>query len=149
MSEKYSQSEIHQFIKAFVKSKNGELAEVSEEIFTVKYPSQTSPTVYTYDLAISKQENALLLTLGSPTFQQILRESLESGVLCQILLTPKGNYEALLKHLFRDDPFAGEECDKDTIQGKEIGICVSPQQCYHQINNGKNRFHKHSKKRAP
>ena len=87
--------------------------------------------------AVSKQKNALLLTLGSPTFQQILRESLESGVLCQILLNPKGNYEALLKHHFKDDSFAGEDCDKNVIQGKALGICVSPQQCYHQINNGK------------
>ena len=90
MSTKYSDTKIHAFIKSFVESKKGELIEQSNEVFTVKYPNQTSATEYTYYPALAREKKAVLVTPGSPTFQQILDECLDNGVLCQIAVNLKG-----------------------------------------------------------
>lgn len=137
MSTNYADTKIHQFIKAYVKSKEGEITEQSDEVFTVKYPNETSPKEYTYQPAVSREKKIPLITPGSPAFQQILKECLENGVLCQILLNPKENFEALLKKYFKDLPFACEDCDKVTMGEEVISTCVKSPPCYHQINNGK------------
>ncbi len=70
-------------------------------------------------------------------FQQILRECLENGILCQISLNPKESVETLLKKgYFKDSPFACEDCNKVTI-GEVLSRCVKSPPCFHQINNGK------------
>ena len=58
MSTKYSETKIHQFIKSYVKAKNGELTEQSDEIFTVKYPNQMQPKEYTYEPALRGKKNS-------------------------------------------------------------------------------------------
>jgi hypothetical protein len=133
----YPQTKIHQFIKAFVESKNGTLTELSEKTFAIKYPNQTSPVEYTYDAAVAREQKALLITPGSPLFQQILAECLGNGTLCQISLEPKENYEALLKGYFKDKPFNCQECQTATAEQATLKLCEKTQSYYHQINNGK------------
>ncbi len=137
MSSKYSETKIHQFIRSFVQSKNGELTEQSNEVFTVKYPNQMNPTEYTYEPAIAREKKLALITFGSQTFQQILTECLEDGALCQILVNPKKDFETLPKEYFKDSVFACQDCSKVTLGEKVACVCVNPQPCYHQINNGK------------
>ena len=137
MSTKYSNTKIHSFIKSFVKSKNGELIEQSNEVFTVKYPNQPSATEYTYEPAVAREKKTLLMTTGSPTFQQILNECLENGVLCQIKVNLKGEFETLLKNYFKDSPFTCQDCTKVTVDKEWVSICEKTQVCHHQINNGK------------
>lgn len=136
MSTKYSQTKIHKFIKTFIQSKNGELTEQSDENFTVKFPTDTAPIQYTYDPAVARERKSVLITLGSPTFQQILKECSTSGALCRIKLSPRGNYEALLRSYFKDAPFTCGDCDKLVVNGQEIRACET-KPCFHQINNGK------------
>jgi hypothetical protein len=138
LSAKYSQTKIHQFVIAYVKSKNGELTELSNEVFCIKYPKQTCPTEYTYDPAVSREVKAQLVTLGSPVFQQILKECLARGALCQIMLRPKGDLEVLLKGQFKDEPFACEGREEVTsVDENTRRIRPKNQPCYHQINNAK------------
>ena len=139
MSTKNPETKIHNFIRSFVKSKNGELIEQSDQVFTVKYPNQISATEYTYSPAIAREKQAILVTPGSTTFQQILDECLDHGVLSQITVNLKGEFEfeTLIKNHFQDSPFACQDCTK-VITGEEIvNVCEKPQLCYHQINNGK------------
>ena len=137
MSKKYSDTKIHSFIRSFVKSKKGELVEQSNEVFTVKYPNQTSATEYTYEPVVAREKKSILITLGSPTFQQILNECLEDGVLCQIKLNLKGEFETLIKSFFKDSPFACQDCKKVANGEEMISVCEKNQLCYHQISNGK------------
>ncbi len=137
MSTEYSNSKIRTFIGSFVKSKNGELTEQSNEVFRVKYPNQTSSTEYTYEPSVAREKKILLMAPGSPTFQHILDECLENGVLCQIKVNPKGELETLLKNNFKDSPFDCQDCQKVTAGDKSFSVCEKTQQCYHQINNGK------------
>jgi hypothetical protein len=137
LSAKYSETKIHQFIKAFVESKNGELDEHSDETFTIKYPNQTSPTEYTYDSAVAREKKSYLMTPGTSAFQQILKECLETGILCQVFLNPKITYEALLRQQFKNSSFACEDCKKIVLDDKVVNICVKSQPYYHHINKGK------------
>jgi predicted nucleic acid binding AN1-type Zn finger protein len=137
LNTKYPDTKIHHFVKAYVKSKGGELTEQSDEVFSVKYPNESSPKEYAYQPALSRERKIPLITPGSPAFQQILKESLENGVLCQILLNPKGEIDTLLKKYFKDLPFSCEDCDKVTSGDEVISACVKSPPCYHQINNGK------------
>ena len=136
MSTKSSDTQIRQFIKAYVKSKEGEITQQSEEIVTVNYPNKTSQE-YTYQPALSREKKIPLLTPGSPAFQQILKECLENGVLCQILVNPKEKIESVLTRYFKDSPFASEDFDTVPMGEEVISTCVKSPQCYHQINNGK------------
>ncbi len=137
MSAKYSKTKIHNFVKSFVKSKDGELIEQSDEVFTIKYPNQPSVTEYTYESAVAREKKSLLMTPGSPTFQQILSECIDNGVLCQITIKLKEKIETLLKNHFKDSPFTCGDCTKITVDKELISICEKTQVCYHQINNGK------------
>ncbi len=137
MSTKYSDTEIQRFIKAYVKSKEGTITEQSDEVFKVKYPDQMSPKEYTYQSGLAREKKIPLTTPGNPVFQQILRECLENGILCQISLNPKESVETLLKGYFKDSPFACEDCNKVTIGEEVLSSCVKSPPCFHQINNGK------------
>ena len=137
MSTNYTETRIHQFVRSFVQSKNGELTEQSDEVFTVKYPNQTSPTEFTYEPSVAREKKAVLMTFGSQAFQQVLNECLENGVLCQILVNPKEDFETILKEYFKDSPFACQNCNKVISPEKGVSVCVKPQPCYHRINNGK------------
>ena len=137
MSTKYSDSKIHGFIKSFVKSKKGDLIEQTDQVFTVKYPNQTKATECTYEPSVARERKAVLVTPGSPMFQQILDECLDDGVLCQITVNLKGENENIFKNYFKDYPFACQDCHKITTDQEGVSICENPQLCYHQINNGK------------
>ncbi len=137
MSPKYSGTKIHKFIKTYFESKEGTIADESEEAFTVSYPNNKGVTEYTYQPALAKEKKIPLLTNGSPAFQEILKDCLEEGILCQITLKPKGTVQALVKKYFKDAPFDCDECDHMTVGEKCIGVCIKTPQCYHKINNGK------------
>jgi hypothetical protein len=137
LSTKNSDTKIHSFIKLFVKSKNGQLVEQTDGVFKVKYPNQTSAIEYTYEPTVAREKKAILVTPGSPTFQQILDECVDDGVLCQITVNLKEEFETLIKNRFKDSPFVCENCTKVTVGEEVFSICEKPQRCYHQINNGK------------
>ncbi len=137
MSTKYSDTKIHQFIKSYVKSRDGALTEESDEVFTVTYPGKTDAVEYTYLPALSREKKIPLITPGSPTFQQILKECLEKGVLCQVSFNPKESFEAVAKRYFRDSPFACDDCDKITLGEETFSVCLKSPPCRHKINNGK------------
>ena len=137
MSNKYSNTQIHKFIRAFVESKDGELVDKSDEIFTIKYPKTLSAKEYTYQPVVAREKKIPLITTGSPAFQEILNECLENGLLCSVLLKSKADDESLLKDYFKDSPFACEDCDRVSIEKEEVSFCVKSPRCYHQINNAK------------
>ncbi len=137
MSMECTDTEIHRFIKAYIQSRGGKITAQSSETFTVTYPDEASSRVYTYQPAVSREKKALLIMPGSPAFQQILKECLESGVLCQISLKPKENYEAVLRRHLKDAPFACQDCDRINAGEEVIGVCEKTQPCYHRINNAK------------
>ncbi|MGA2308205.1 MAG: hypothetical protein ABSG57_01490 [Candidatus Bathyarchaeia archaeon] len=137
MSSKYSNTQIHKFIRAFVESKDGELIDKSDEIFTIKYPKTLSAKEYTYQPVVAREKKIPLITTGSPAFQEILNECLENGLLCSVRLKSKADDESLLKDYFKDSPFACEDCDRVSIEKEEVSFCVKSPRCYHQINNAK------------
>ncbi len=128
---------ISQFIKAYVKSKNATLTEQSPKTFTVIYPEQETPVEYTYDPVIAREKNSLFVAPGSPVFQQILKECLEKGIVSQINITPKGSFEGVLKRHFKDTTFDCPDCSKVTLENTTVALCQKPEPCYHQINNAK------------
>ncbi|HEX7482403.1 MAG TPA: hypothetical protein VF350_02925, partial [Candidatus Bathyarchaeia archaeon] len=137
MSKKYSETEIHQFIKAYVKSKNGVITELSDEVFSIKYPRETNPKEYTYLPNLAREKKIQLITPGSLAFQQILKECFENGILCQISLKPKEEIDTILKGYFKDSSVSCEDCDKVTAEGEVFSSCIKSPPCHHQINNGK------------
>ncbi len=147
MSTKYSDAEIQRFIKAYVKSKEGTITEQSDEVFTVKYPDQTSAKEYTYQSALTREKKSFYDT-GSPVFQQILKECLENGILCQISLKPKESVETLLKMYFKDAPFACEDCDKVTAGEEAVSNCVKSPTMLSPNKQRKNSLSKRYQKRA-
>jgi hypothetical protein len=136
LTEKHSNTKIHQFIKLYIASKKAELIE-SEEIITVKYRNQTNQTEYTYEPTVAKERKLLLLTLGTPAFQQIMKECLQKGILCQIILKPRDKIDKLLKKQFKDSTSVCDDCLKVTQGQDTISVCSKSQPCYHQINGAK------------
>ncbi len=137
MSKKYSETEIHQFIKTYVRFKNGIITELSEEVFSIKYPNETNPKEYTYLPNLAREKKIPLISPGSLAFQQILRECLENGILCQISIKPKAEIDIFIKGYFKDTPFSCKNCDNVTVEGELFSSCIKSPPCYHQINNGK------------
>jgi hypothetical protein len=140
LSTNNSDAEIQRFFKAYIKVKNGQITEQTNDVFKVTYPNGTNPQEYTYQPTISREKKIPLITTGSPAIQQVLNECLKNGVLCQILLAPKQNFETLLKTFFKDNPLMCESCPRCRRVKKgdeEIKICSKPQPCYHQVKNGK------------
>jgi hypothetical protein len=137
LSPKYSNTKIHKFIKAYVESKDGKITSESEEAFTVSYPNAKEDTAYTYQPAIAKEQKIPLITHGSPAFQEILKDSLDEGILCQLTLKPKGTVQSLVKKYFKDAPFNCDDCDQVAVGEESVGVCVKTPHCHHKINNGK------------
>jgi hypothetical protein len=132
-----SENKIERFFKAYVEAQQGAINE-KNEILQVSYPDKPTEE-YTYQPLIWKEKKVTLIAPGSPAFQQILRDCQIDGVTGQIILAPKVNWEAEIKRHFKDASFACIECDKISLGGEEISVCVKPQVCHHQINNGKIR----------
>ncbi len=137
MSTKPVDTRVQQFFKEYIASKAGKITEESDEILRIKYPDKSNFEEYTYQSVVAKEKKIPLIAAGSPTFQNILKECLEDGVPCQIILKPKRNFETIIKKYFKDYPFACIECDKIQKGKDTISICVKTQSCYHRINNGK------------
>jgi hypothetical protein len=136
LSTEAAGAEIKEFVKAYVKSKMGQIAGEGGEIFTVTYSDDAEPYEYTYEPTVARQTKAQLITAGSPAFQQILRDCLENGAPCQVQAKPKGDMESLIRKYFKDSAFDCQNC-YETSTGEPAHICIKPQLCYHQINNGK------------
>jgi hypothetical protein len=107
------------------------------DCFTVRRSVDLEPTIYTYDPAVSRQKKAVLISPGSPAFQQILKECLEDGVLCEIALKTKDPLEDYLKQLYKDTSHPCQGCSKTSQGGAAIGICPLTEPCFHKINNAK------------
>lgn len=132
--------DIQRFFEKYVKFKEGSITNQSNEFFAIKFPNDNSPREYTYQPALSQEKKIPLLAPGSPAFRQILKECLENGVVCQVLLSPKESYESLIKNHFKDLPFTCNNCvncDKVTKGEDVVRICKKINPCYHQINNAK------------
>jgi len=127
---------IHQFLNEFFKSKKGQITQEAEGVFTVTYPDQP-PQQYTYLPAVAREKKVPLLSTGSPAFQQILKEALGNGVLSQVLITPKDDFEEVVRGYFRDAPVACSDCETVMVGEEENCICTKPTSCFHQINNAK------------
>lgn len=136
MSTDTTGGEIKEFVKAYVKSKSGQIAGENSEVFTVTFPDDAEAHQYTYEPTVARQTKAQLITAGSPAFQQILRDCLENGAPCQIQVKPKGDMEALIRKYFKDTAFDCHNC-YETSGAEPTHICVKSQLCHHQINNGK------------
>ncbi len=118
MSTEEAGAEIRQFIKAYVKSKQGEIAGENNDVFTVTYPNDADPHEYTYEPTIARETKAQLITAGSPAFQQILKECLENGAPCQVLVRPKESFEAIVKKYCKDSEFDCQSCQQLTAEGR-------------------------------
>lgn len=137
MNTKNTDVNIQRFFENYVKFKEGTITNQSDETFAINFPNDDSPKEYTYQPALSREKKIPLIAPGSPAFRQILKDCLENGVLCQILLNPRESYESLIKNHFKDSPFSCNNCDKVTMGEDLIRICKKTQPCYHQINNAK------------
>jgi hypothetical protein len=136
LSSDHVQKKIQQFVEAYFESRNGKITQQPNDAFTVTLPNEAAQE-YTYQPAVSREKKIPLLSTGSPAFQELLRDCLENGVLCQILLKPKDSYEALLRSFFKDAPFNCQDCTQITVGKETATVCMKPQPCYHTINNGK------------
>ena len=130
------EEKIRQFVKVYFKSKQGIITE-NGNVLTVTYPDTGETFEYTYEQAIARQTKAQLITVGSPAFQQILKECLEKGAPCQIQINPKENVEALIRSYFKDTLYECQNCFKLSTDKETIHICHRTQPCYHKINYGK------------
>jgi hypothetical protein len=130
-----SDSEIRRFFEAYVQSREGKIAEDIGDVVTVSYPEGNQQ--FTFQPAVAREKKIALITAGSPAFQQILRESIDNGVLCQISLSPKDSFEELMKTYFRDTPDSCINCQRAQIMQENVRVCNQAEPCFHQINNGK------------
>jgi hypothetical protein len=137
LSTNYSDAEIYRFLATYVKSKGGEIINKANDVVAVKYPDEATPQEYTFQPALSRERKIALLTTGSPAFQQMLKECLETGVLCQVQLRPKQDFETLLKTFFKDSPFICGNCPEVVLGEEKVSLCTKHQPCYHSIKNGK------------
>ncbi len=137
MSLNSTEAKVQQFFQAYIKFKNGTVAQTSE-VITVTYPDQITPQDYTTLPSLAREKKIPLIASGSPAFQQILKECLENGVLCQVTLNPKESLETLVKRYFRDEPSSCRDCcHMIPLDEEAVGICSKEKPCHHQINNGK------------
>ncbi len=135
MSTNIDDAKIRRFIQTYVASKKGEIKKQPQDVFTITFPDASSQE-YTYQPAVSREKKIPLIAPGSPAFRQILHECLENVAPSQILLNPKGNFEASLKTYFKDSSFDCEDCHKIALGEETVSVCIKPQPCFHRINNG-------------
>lgn len=131
-----AEAEIQGFFEAYIQSRGGKITQQTDDAVTVAYPDGSSQE-FTYQPSVAREKKILLLTAGSPAFQQILKESLENGVLCQISLSPKDSFETLIAGYFRDSPHACVDCPKAAVIQDGVRFCMQAEPCFHQIHNGK------------
>jgi hypothetical protein len=137
LSPKYSETKIHKFIKAFVESKQGQVIDQSADNFTIIYPNKT-PKEYTYKPEIARDNKKIfLITPSSPALRDSLKECAGNGVLCQVLLKPKGTVQSLVKQTFKDGAVECKNCDKMTTGAFSSEVCVKSPPCNHKIHNAK------------
>jgi len=136
LSTKTSDVDINQFIENYVRTKEGQITKQSNKVFKISY-SNAVEQIFTYEPAIAREKKIPLIAMGSKTFQQILKECLENGVLCQVSLKPKENYEILLRNYFKDKSFDCKDCIQIAEKGTINNVCTNPVPCYHKINNAK------------
>jgi hypothetical protein len=127
---------IHRFFQNYVQSKEGKITQTNE-VFTVAYPNEANTQEYTYQPAVAREKKISLISTGSPALQQMLKESLQNGVLCQVILSPKNTFEEFIKETFKDSPYTCQGCYKTRKNNPPISLCIKPQPCFHQINNAK------------
>ena len=136
MSFKYSNTELHKFVKQYVVTKSGELAEISEEIFQVKYPNSVAAKEFTYQPLIARERNISLMGTGTPAFQQILKESLEKGILCSVEIMEGEPIDSALKQYFKDSLYGCPDCDVTKVGNSSRYLCIKSPPCCHRVNNG-------------
>ncbi len=136
MNTKPTDIQIRHFIKEYVESRKGTINNLSNETFKVTYQDKPASEEFTYNFALSKEKKIPLIAIGSQTFQQILHNCLEEGVLSQVLLKPK-DPAALISRHFKEGSFACIDCEKVHLEKETVNICVKNQPCCHLVNNGK------------
>jgi hypothetical protein len=136
LNTKYSDLDLHNFIKSYVKSEGGEVLDVCEEYFTINLPGFMSPRRYTYQPAVSREKKIELIATGSPVLENILQDCLSKGIVASIALR-----EPLISFdkTFKDADFNCELCEKADIEGQTITFCTKSPKCHHRIYNGKIR----------
>ena len=137
MSSEAASAEIRQFIKAYVQAKQGTIVGEENQVFTVTYPDEEAPKEYTYQPPVAREKGVPLITAGSPAFQQILKDCLENGVVCQVQVRAKENTEAVIKRYFQDATTDCPGCHQTSLKEQPVAICTKPQPCHHTINNAK------------
>lgn len=137
MSKKYSEQDLHKFIRSFVKSEGGELVDTSEEYFEIKFPHSLSSVRYTYQPAIAREKEIDLIATGSPAFEGIVQECLNKGTLSAISIRPKQELQTYLEGLFKDSSHSCDNCEKIRIEDEDLSFCTKSPRCYHRIRGGK------------
>jgi hypothetical protein len=129
------EEKLRHFFEAYIQSQGGTITPQTPDTVTVTYPNEPAQE-FTYQPNIAREKKIPLLTVGSPVFQHMLKESINNGVLCQISLSPRDSFEKLLLTYFRDTPNTCLDCQKTQfVEG--ICICPKSEPYFHQINNGK------------
>lgn len=137
MSQSYSETRIHKFIREYIESEKGAVNDVSEEYFTIKTPSLLSPLKYTYKPAIAHEKKIDLIATGSPAFNGIIEECLKEGILCSIDVNSSIGVENFIKNFFKVGEFQCEHSERISINGKDYYFCTNDPKCFHKINNAK------------
>ncbi|MCW3999316.1 MAG: hypothetical protein NWE93_03660 [Candidatus Bathyarchaeota archaeon] len=137
MSAKAADPQIRRLIGAYVEAKKGTVTEQSNQTLKAYYPNSDTSEEYTYNPALAKEKKIPLIAPGSPTFQRIMHECLTQGILCQVAVKPKPDFEAFLRRRFREGAFACVDCEKVHVGGGVVNVCVKPSPCYHRVNNAK------------
>lgn len=137
MNTTYSNTPIHNFIREYIESEDGEVKDACEEYFTIKTPSLLSPIKYTYKPAIAHEKKIDLIATGSPAFNGIIEECLSKGAISSVDLNSKTDIPDYLKEFFKDYEHKCDFCEKLSFNGKQRYVCTKSPKCYHKINNGK------------
>ncbi len=137
MSAKYSNTELHRFIKEFTELRYGELIEKSDEVFTIRFPHSVAAKEYTYQPVVAREQKIPLITTGSPALEGIIKECLNTGAVCSILMKSKQAEVFYVTNYFKDRPFKCDNCDLVAMGGEQVPFCVKSPPCYHKINNAR------------
>jgi len=128
-----AEADLCKFFETYVQIKGGIITHQTNDTLTVAYPDGNTQE-FTYQPNTAKEKKIPLLAPGSPLFQQLLKESIDNGALCQINLTNNGPIETLIESHFNNTD-ACLSCQKtQTIQDTQV--CTKLEPCFHQINNG-------------
>lgn len=143
---KYSDTELHKFIRSFVASQSGKIQDSCEEYFTIELPGYVAPRKYTYQPATSREHNVELIATGSQALEEILQKCLSEGILSSVTIKPKMEIEQYLQGFFKDSECRCDLCEEANMGKQKVYFCVKSPKCYHQINNAKIKSVKVDKK---